>query len=88
MLLQWAWIALPGLAWIAGTQRDLEVDQKGDFEEVLENLDFVLLVRGRGGKNWEDGQDEDQGGDETLRRHSFQVSSLSVASTMRFRRGH
>ena len=85
MLLHWTWIALPGLAWIASTQRNLEVDQKGDFEEVLENLNFMLLIQGRSCKVWQDGQDEE--GDEALRRHSLQVSSLCAGSTMRFRRG-
>ena len=34
------------LAWIAGTQRDLEVGQKGDFEEVLEKLNLLTLEQG------------------------------------------
>ena len=46
LLLQRTRVTFPGLSWIAGAHRDLEVDKKGDFEEVLENLNLVTLVQG------------------------------------------
>ena len=39
-------LAFPGLVWRGGTQRDLEVGQKGDFEEVLEKLNLLTLEQG------------------------------------------
>ena len=39
-------IAFPGLAWRGGVQWDLEVGQKGDFEEVLEKLNLLTLEQG------------------------------------------
>ena len=55
-----------GLAWVADIHRGREVGPKGDFEEVLKDWNLMILLL-----SWE--QQDDEEGDQTLRRHSLQV---------------
>ena len=55
-----------GLAWIADIHWVGEVDPKGDFEQVLEDWNLLILVL-----SWE--QQDGEEGDQNMRRHSLQV---------------